>query len=161
MADVAGSDVGGFVVRDAAPCSRFLIQGPAPRLALAREAGRALETPEYTALWLGPDEWLLLASTGSRIPHAAAASVVDVSFRQLGLDLCGPAAADALATCCPLDLHEAGFPPGMCARTVFARAEIVLWRRGRTAFRVEIGRSFAPYLRGLLGLAALEFSAGG
>jgi sarcosine oxidase subunit gamma len=48
----------------------------------------------------------------------------------------------------------------MCTRTVFAKAEVVLWRTGADAFHVEVWRSFAPYVLGLLEEAAREYVAG-
>ncbi|MDE2261370.1 MAG: sarcosine oxidase subunit gamma, partial [Gammaproteobacteria bacterium] len=48
------------------------------------------------------------------------------------------------------------FPVDMCTRTVFAKAQIVLWRTGPETFRVETGRSFAPYVTKILALAARE-----
>ena len=76
-------------------------------------------------------------------------AVVDVSHRQVGLLLDGPGAADVLAAGCPLDLHTAAFPPGMCTRTVFGKAEIVLWRL-EDGFHVEVWRSFAAYVGALI-----------
>jgi sarcosine oxidase, subunit gamma len=38
----------------------------------------------------------------------------------------------------------------MCTRTIFAKAEIVLWRRAKDSFRVEVWRSFAPYVSDFL-----------
>ena len=35
---------------------------------------------------------------------------------------------------------------GMCTRTLLAKAEIVLWRTGEEEFRIEVARSFAPYV---------------
>jgi sarcosine oxidase subunit gamma len=51
---------------------------------------------------------------------------------------------------CPLDLDTAAFPVDTAARTLFGKAEIVLWRTGDDTFHVEIWRSFAPYVVGLL-----------
>ena len=75
-------------------------------------------------------------------PH----SLVDVSHRQVGLDVRGAIAARALSAGCPLDLRISAFPIGMATRTMFDKAEIVLWRREDSAFQVEVWRSFAPYL---------------
>ena len=44
----------------------------------------------------------------------------------------------------------------MCTRTVFAKAQIVLWRTDMERFRVETGRSFAPYVTKILALASCE-----
>ena len=61
---------------------------------------------------------------------------------------------------CPLDLDAAAFPPGRCTRTLFGKAEIVLWRRDVDAWRVEVARSFAPYLLALLREAAADLRGG-
>lgn len=130
-------------------------------LAINRWSG----TPEQFAMRLGPDEWLVVGpqSDGDKLrialdqalagrPHA----VVDVSHRQAALMLSGSAVADVLNTGCPLDLHEASFPIGSATRTVFHKAEIVLVRIDHApTFRVEVARSFAPYVAALIGEAAL------
>jgi sarcosine oxidase subunit gamma len=110
---------------------------------------------ERAALWLGPDEWLLIApeaqgatlSAGlatalAGLPH----SLVDVGHRQSGCELHGPQAATLLASGCPLDLDASAFPVGMCTRTVLAKAEIVLWRTAPQTFRLEVARSFVAYV---------------
>ncbi|HKN29399.1 MAG TPA: sarcosine oxidase subunit gamma family protein [Roseiarcus sp.] len=56
----------------------------------------------------------------------------------------------------PLDLRTSAFPIGTATRTIFDKAEIVLWRRAETAFRVEVWRSFAPYLVAALTEAARD-----
>ena len=81
-------------------------------------------------------------------------SLVDVSHRQIGLIASGPAAARALNAGCPLDLDLKAFPVGMATRTLFDKAEIVLWRRAESAFHVEVWRSFAPHVVASLAEAA-------
>ena len=104
------------------------------------------------ALWLGPDEWLLLAPPDAPADALAAAlrglphSLVDVSHRQLALTVAGPQANMLLAAGCPLDLDASAFPVGMCTRTVLAKAEIILWRTEALRFHLEVWRSFAPYV---------------
>jgi sarcosine oxidase subunit gamma len=110
---------------------------------------------------MGPDEYLLLdlspaepsAATAEGleralgdIPHA----LVDISQRQLAWEISGPNATLLLNGGCPLDLDMQEFPSGMCTRTVFAKADILLWRTGEQAFHVEVWRSFADYLVGAL-----------
>jgi sarcosine oxidase subunit gamma len=58
---------------------------------------------------------------------------------------------------CALDLDLATFPIGMCTRTVLAKADIVLWRTRAAAFHLEVWRSFAGYVSGVLGEIAAEF----
>jgi sarcosine oxidase subunit gamma len=47
----------------------------------------------------------------------------------------------------------------MCTRTVYLKAEITLWRTGADTFRLEIWRSFAEYVVGMLEESALELTA--
>ena len=84
---------------------------------------------------------------------------MDVSQRQLGLEVRGPTAVRLLNAQCPLELTAAAFPVGMCTRTIYAKTEIVLWRTAAECFHIEVWRSFAPYLVTLLGDVALEASA--
>lgn len=123
---------------------------------LSRVPLRATMSDETAILWLGPEEWLVLAPEGDPVIPGNG-SVVDVSHRQVGLEIAGLHAATLLNAACPLDLDLAAFPVGACARTVFAKAQIVLWRREGMLFHVEVARSFAAYVHGMLREAALEF----
>jgi sarcosine oxidase subunit gamma len=38
----------------------------------------------------------------------------------------------------------------MCTRTLFGKAEVLLWRRAAEEYHLEVGRSFAEYIRGCL-----------
>ena len=117
------------------------------------------------ALWLGPDEQILLGANGSDIAAALAPvlrdlphSLVDISHRQTALEISGPHATTLLSTGCPLDLDPSAFPVGMCTRTVLAKAEIILWRTSETVFHIEVWRSFAAYVSAFLAEAAREIA---
>jgi sarcosine oxidase subunit gamma len=137
--------------------------GRAFQVDLPSEACRAASAGARAALWLGPDEWLLIgpadeaAAIGVALAEAlndAAHALVDVSHRQTGLVLQGPRAGQLLNAGCPLDLDLAAFPVGMCTRTILGKAEIVLWRTAKDSFHIDVWRSFAPYLAQFLGEAA-------
>lgn len=158
--------------------SRLILQGSAAVEGAGRALGFALPSIPCTstsegnraALWLGPDEWLILdQSTGDvsklhadmqgalqGVPH----SLVDISQRQIGIAIAGATAALALNAHAPLDLDLAAFPIGACTRTVFEKCEIVLWRRADDQFYLETGRSLVPYVTALLDLVAAELAAG-
>jgi sarcosine oxidase subunit gamma len=135
-------------------------------LPLALTPCRSTVRGDWAALWLGPDEQLLIGpeSIGSAyssrveetlgdLPH----SLVDVSHRQAGLEISGPHATELLNAGCPLDLDLAQFPVSACTRTILAKSEIVLWRRANERFHVEVWRSFVPYLTGFLAVVEKEF----
>jgi sarcosine oxidase, subunit gamma len=155
------------------PTARFILRGTAVATLAGAALGlvidqtpcRASQAGVRAALWLGPDEYLLLApdaearalalaleQTLAGAPHA----LVDVSHRQTGLAVSGTHAADILNSGCPLDLDLAAFPVGMCTRTVLAKAEIVLWRSAPDVFRIEVWRSFTDYVARFLDAAARE-----
>ena len=123
--------------------------------ALPVQPCRAVVTGDRAALWLGPDEWLLLAAEndGELIRGAIATalartrhSLVDVSHRSCGFTVQGKHATTLLNHGCPLDLSHASFRVGMCTRTLFEKAEIILWRVAQHTYHVEIERSCAPYV---------------
>jgi len=118
---------------------------------------RATVDGERALLWLGPDEFLLMAPDGSTPPQVATAT--DVSHRDTGLTVAGPRAAWALNCFCPLDLHPTSFPAGMCTRTVFGKVGILLWRTAAETFHIEVARSLAPYVWTCLEEARREFLA--
>ena len=158
----------------AGPACRFLFRGAVEAteaagaivgVALPNEPCQARRRDSRAALWLGPDEWLLLAPPGQAqsliasiaeklagIPHA----LVEISDRNQGLLLDGPGSEDVLSAGCPLDLDIASFPVDACTRTLFGKAEIVLWRTSPQSFRLEVARSFLPYVIGLLDLAVRD-----
>ena len=164
------------VLRLLPPAARHILRGaPAVMAAAGEVLGLSLSMPACrasvhgarAALWLGPDERLLLAEefsgpdTASRLaqglrgaPHA----LVDVSHRQVAFALAEPHAVTVLAAGCPLDLDPSAFPVGMCTRTVFAKAEIVLWRRANDSFQLEVWRSFAAYVSGVIAEAASDLA---
>jgi sarcosine oxidase, subunit gamma len=152
---------GAVAVSDAGLAARFLFRGDPALLGSAFSVQlpstpmRAQTNGDRAALWLGPDEWLLLATehdgaalqtTLSDALRGQPASLVDVGHRQIGLVVAGPSAERLLNAGCPLDLDPAAFPVGMCTRTVLAKAEIVLWRSANDTFRLEVARSFVPYV---------------
>ncbi|MBA9070432.1 sarcosine oxidase subunit gamma [Methylobacterium sp. RAS18] len=158
----------GVSVRPAGAEARFslrarLAAGTAPKLARL-----ALDAPINTVgtdgeVWLarlGPDEWLVGGPEADadllqgRIHEALAGlphSLVDVSHRNVGIDVSGRQAAAVLNAGCPLDLSETAFPPGSATRTLLGKSEIVLIRAtAAPLYRVECWRSFSTYVHGFL-----------
>lgn len=108
-----------------------------------------------TVFWLGPDEWFVLDEQGGDVladcgKAKGLHSAVDVSHRNVAFAVSGPAAEATLAAGCPQDLSLQAFAVGACTRTVFGKAEILLYRVSGQEFRVECWRSFADYVFGLL-----------
>lgn len=167
---LAGKSLGGQGVslKVLEPTHRMSLRArPAAIAALSKALGLTLpQKPKTsaakagrTALWLGPDEWLVIDEAGGDPVADCAAvkglhSAVDVSHRNVAIAVTGPNAAATINAGCPQDLSLQAFPVGAASRTVLGKIEIVLLRTGEDAFRVECWRSFSDYAYAFLSEAA-------
>jgi sarcosine oxidase subunit gamma len=184
---LAGRSAGasGVSIGVMAPAERIALRAPAASVAdLSKALGVELpQTPKTAALskgggifgprakagsraalWLGPDEWLVIDLGGRDLladcqPVRALHSAVGISHRNVGISVTGPAAAATINSGCPQDLSLAAFPVGACTRTVLGKVEIVLLRTAEDAFRVECWRSFSDYVFTFLSEAARDAAA--
>ncbi|MFJ8016729.1 sarcosine oxidase subunit gamma [Streptomyces sp. NPDC096339] len=142
--------------------------GLALGLQLPLEPGTVVRAGDSTAVWIGPDEWLVVGRPGtqrdlkSRIRSASGdepVSVTDVSAQRTTVLVGGPRARDLLAHGCSLDLHPCAFGPGRAAQTTLARTHVLLVARDdpRAGFWVLVRSSFADYLMDWLLDAAVEY----
>ena len=127
--------------------------------AVSTAAGRS-------ALWLGPDEWLVVADTDgdalvAGLREALAddpGAVVDVSANRTTLELRGPAAREVLEKGCPVDLHPRSFGPGSAVATTLGPVPVLLWQTGESTYRLLPRASFADYVSRWLLDATTEFA---
>jgi sarcosine oxidase subunit gamma len=156
------------------PAERISLRAPATSVpALSKALGVKLPQKPKTsatnddgrmALWLGPDEWLVIDEAGGD-PAADCAGVealhaaVGISHRNVAIAVTGPAAANAINAGCPQDLSLSTFPVGTATRTVLGKVEIVLHRPAEDIFRVECWRSFSDYVWTFLSEAATDAAA--
>jgi sarcosine oxidase, subunit gamma len=131
------------VLRELDLSSQVIVRG-APQPGFPTEPN----TTGGRALWLGPDEWLVIGGREEDYPDADAA--VDVSAGRVCFELAGEDAEDVLAQGCSLDLHPSVFAAGRCAQTLLAKAQVILHRRDAETFRILVRPSYAPYLRAWL-----------
>ena len=163
----------GVTVAPLPPAERISLRAPAESIAsLSRALGVTLPQKPKTsaakgsriALWLGPDEWLVIDEAGTDLVGDCAKakqlhSAVDISHRNVAIAVVGPAAEACVGAGCPQDLSLPVFPVGACSRTVLGKAEIVLYRMAADGFRVECWRSFSDYVFTFLGEAARDAAA--
>jgi sarcosine oxidase subunit gamma len=117
------------------------------RLVAASSSGRL-------AMWLGPDEWLIVdgdnpATVAKAVASATAAhggTVVDVSAHRTLLELRGPRVPDLLAFGTSVDLGDGAFPVGTSVQTLLARVDVIIGRGAPETWHVAVRASFARYL---------------
>ena len=143
----------GVTIAAAPPASRYSLRTRAP--AGLPEILTSAPFASGHALGLGPDEWLLILPEGAAPPTIAAAhALTDIGHRNVALVVEGAKAAALIQCGVSLDLSLPAFPIGKATRTLHEGVEILLWRTGETAFRIEMWRSFAAHLFRSLDLAA-------
>jgi sarcosine oxidase, subunit gamma len=129
--------------------------------------GTVSRAGDRTLLWLGPDEWLLVAPPGERadlqqalreaMTQHSTATVVDLSAHRTTIDVRGPLARDLLAKGCSLDLHPSVFSPDRCAQVLLARAPVLLHPHEDAAgLRLLVRSSYAGYVADWLLDACVE-----
>ena len=133
---------------------------------LPTEPNTVVDGDGVGALWLGPDEWLLITPPNmeSQLIESLRgalgdifAAVTDVSGGQTVISLQGPHARDILTKGCSLDLHPRVFGPGVCAQTLIAGVAVTIRQVDETpSFDLIVRRSFAEYLALWLEDAAQE-----
>jgi sarcosine oxidase subunit gamma len=108
-------------------------------------------------LWLGPDDWLVVAepeaapTVARELEDALAGhhhSVLDVSANRIVFELVD--GLEALSSGCGLDLHPSRWMPGMCAQTLFGGAQVILHQRDERTTRIFVRPSFAHHVTELV-----------
>ena len=173
----AGGDAG-VTLSERAPLAKIVLRGrldetgfaPAVRgavgAALPRDAHSVQTSGDRHLLWIGPDEWLLLAPDADRESlvnglekalkdfHAA---VVDVSDARTAIRLEGPSARTVLMKAVAFDVHPRAFGPGSCRQTLVAKATCVVHQLDAVpTYDIIVNNSFASYLWDWLSDASLE-----
>ena len=145
-------------------------------VALPTAPSTYVESESATAIWLGPDEWLITSpfrtpeglETGLREAISLegevddtgfTGSVVDVSAQRTTLRLRGEQVRDLLAGGCALDLHPRVFGRGAAAQTLLGQAGVVLMALDDTGthYQIVVRSSFAGYVTSWLLDAATEY----
>ncbi|WP_018698910.1 sarcosine oxidase subunit gamma [Amorphus coralli] len=161
--------------------SKLIVRCQAGRDATAVEAvtGVALPTTACTSatagerslLWLGPDEWMLVAPDGEAAaletdlraaltgPHT---QVVDVSDYYTVITLTGARGRDVLARLVTIDLHPRHFAKGRVVGTLAGAVNLLVWLRDESdaagpVFDVIVRASMADHVWCLMAEAGRAF----
>jgi sarcosine oxidase subunit gamma len=126
---------------------------------LPATCGSVTGTGDSSVLWLGPEEFLVVApreaheSLGGGLIQAlrealgdGAGQVVDLSANRTTFELTGPRARAVLEKGCSLDLHPRVLKAGTALSTEVGNIPVVLWKTGEETFRLFPRASFADFL---------------
>jgi len=138
--------------------------------ALPMEPNTVTSKGKKSALWFGPNEWLLMTDHAKKLQKALSkalgnhhAAVFDVTDSRITISLSGKNARDVLKKGCGIDLHPKVFGPGQCAQTSLALGHVLIHQIAETkktkaaTYHVTVHRSFAEYTWAWLEDAAAEY----
>ena len=163
-------------IRPAENCARFNLRIDPANLAAASTVwgaqlpttiGGLVSTSGRLAACIGPDEWFLIAPLADQdVIEAGFAqlyattihSLVDISHREVGITVEGPAAADALQS--SIAFEVGAMAVGEARRTIIDRVQIILFREAETRFRIEVWHSFSDHVWHLLAGICREYELG-
>lgn len=177
-ADAGTGDAGVLLAERPHRCQVNLRGDPADEIFIAAVRGAiGVEPPlvpnttaaagDLKALWLGPNEWLIVGPDGREKDLAAGlraalagshAAVVDVSEARTVISVSGPRVRDLMAKGTGLDLHPRVFGPGACAQAGMAKTGMILVLTDEApTFELYVLDSFADYLWTWLEEAGREY----
>jgi sarcosine oxidase, subunit gamma len=126
---------------------------------LPPRSGDVRGTGDTAVLWMGPQEFLVVApaeaheSLGGDLIQALRSAlgdgegqVVDLSANRTTFELTGPRARALLEKGCSLDLHPRVLKTGTALSTEIGNIPAVLWKTGDESYRIFPRASFAYFL---------------
>lgn len=187
--DMAAAEVHGVVALREIPFAPQLGVRAVPASESAQQVERALgielptthgqttgEAEGLHALWLSPDEFLVVDVSRRQQPGEADAAaealeglpgqVIDLSGNRTILEISGPQARAVLEKGCHVDLHHRAFQVGQAVQTLLGTVPVIIHRSARETFRVLPRSSFAEYtvqwlIDGMHEFRAAEFATRG
>ena len=174
------SDTGELLIgiEDLGACGQITLRGDlaAKPMASAVKAATGLAMPgvlgmvadgDARAVWMSPDELLLIMAAGQAPDAMSAASkklakmhhmALDVSDARSVLRLTGALVGEVLAKGAPCDCSDKGFPPGTARRTHLGGLAVGIWRLDAETWEVMCFRSYTHHLQTWLAEAAIPGS---
>ncbi|WP_109212340.1 MULTISPECIES: sarcosine oxidase subunit gamma family protein [Microbacterium] len=138
---------------------------------LPLRCGATARVGDTTILWLGPEEFLVVAPASvhaelggklqSNLTTALgddAGQVVDLSANRTAFELSGPRALAVLQKGCALDLHPRVLPVGAAVSTEVGGVALILWRTDETTYRLMPRASFSDFAAAWLLDAMREYT---
>lgn len=131
------------------------------------DRGTATAIKSATILSAIPKQWLVFCSladvkkiTDDYAKKIGEANVIitDMSDQYLTISINGSHAKALLAKGCELDLSADVFTPNLCARTLLAHINVIIWRGGDEEFKLIVDVSYMPHLWLWLNGAAAEYT---
>jgi sarcosine oxidase subunit gamma len=169
----------GLTVGEVTIAASWNLQGDPTRIGFVEQVRRSFDvvlptkpnttarSDTLTALWLGPESWLLVAGAESSLTdftekrdaiNQQGGALFDVSASRVAWTLAGARAPEVLAKGCPLDFHPRAFVIGACAQSLYGHVGVLIEKRDETpTFALMVARSYTRDVERALGIVAAQY----
>ena len=128
---------------------------------LPLEANTSTSSDNYTAIWLSPDEWMIVSNNTvnkenndyeiekllfNKISNTNLGSVTDVSDQLVTINLSGEKIFDLLSTGCPFDFNDFKSKKGASAQTLLTQIDVIIHHNEINSVNLFVRRSFSEHL---------------
>ena len=161
----------GLIVREIYPLMKLNLRGKSRdflttigkniNMILPIEANTSTSSNNYTAIWLSPDEWMIVSNNTvnkenndyeieellfNKISKTNLGSVTDVSDQFVMINLKGEKIFDLLSTGCPFDFADFKLKKGSVAQTLLAQIDVIIHHNEMNSVNLFVRRSFSEHL---------------
>ena len=125
------------------------------------EANTSTSSNNYTAIWLSPDEWMIVSNNTvnkenndykieellfNKISKTNLGSVTDVTDQLVTININGEKIFDLLSTGCPFDFNNFKSKKGACVQTLLAQIDVIIHHNEMNSVNLFVRRSFSEHL---------------
>ena len=141
--------------------SFFAIVGKATNLILPTDSNTSSANEKMSALWLGPDEWMITSNHKNdkdnnnyeteeflfnSISKAKLGSVTNVSDQLVMINIEGKKVFDLLETSCPFNFNEFKKKKGVVIQTILQQIDVIIYHQEVNSVNLFVRRSFYEHL---------------
>ena len=128
---------------------------------LPTEANTSTRSDKLTAIWLSPDEWMIVSNEKVRIDtnqyelndilfnnisKTSLGAVTDVTDQFVQLELKGDKIYELFSSGCPFNFNEFKEKKGSTTQTVLNHIDVILHHKDENVVNLFVRRSFAEHL---------------
>ena len=128
---------------------------------LPLEANTSASSENYTAIWLSPDEWIVVSNNidskdnndyeieellFNKISRTNLGSVTNVTDQLVMINLSGENIFDLLSTGCPFDYNDFRSKKGSSTQTLLAQIDVIIHHNEINSVNLFVRRSFSEHL---------------
>ena len=135
--------------------------GKSLNMVLPTEANTSTQSDKLTALWLGPDEWIIFSNgtidettnnyeteelLNKNISRSNLGAVTDITDQLVMIRLNGDKIYNLLQTGSPFNFNEFQNKKGAVAQTILIKIDVIIQNLGKNEVNLFVRRSFSQHL---------------